>query len=48
MKGFSTNWKSFADIKGMAVSENKAEYFTTKGTIIFLRKENCMYQVRIV
>ncbi|KAK2145994.1 hypothetical protein LSH36_641g01037 [Paralvinella palmiformis] len=42
--GFSTNWKSFADIKGMAVSENKAEYFTTKGTIIFLRKENCMYQ----
>ena len=43
--GFSTNWKSFADVKGMAISENKAEYFTTKGTIIFLRKENCMYQV---
>lgn len=42
--GMNTNWKSFAEVKGMAISDNKAEYFTTKGTVIFLRKENCMYQ----
>ena len=26
----------------------QADYFTTKGTIIFLRKENCMYMVSFV
>ncbi|XP_076452897.1 replication protein A 70 kDa DNA-binding subunit-like isoform X2 [Babylonia areolata] len=43
--GGSTNWKTF----GQAVSENlghgdKADYYTTKATIMVMKKENCMYQ----
>ena len=41
-----TNWKTF----GQVVSENlghgeKADYFTTKATLMHLKKDNCMYQV---
>lgn len=45
--GSSTNWKCFAEIKNENIGNGeKADYFTSKGTIIFLRKENCMYRVR--
>ncbi|XP_061197079.1 replication protein A 70 kDa DNA-binding subunit-like isoform X2 [Saccostrea echinata] len=42
--GGSTNWKSFAEIKSENIGADKPEYFTTKATVLFLRKENCMYQ----
>ena len=41
----TTNWKCFAEIKSENVGADKPEYFTTKATVLFLRKENCMYQV---
>ena len=45
--GFSTNWKCFSEIKNENIGNGeKADYFTSKGTVIFLRKENCMYKVR--
>lgn len=42
--GFDTNWKTFAQV----VSENlghgdKPDYFTTKATVMVLKKDNCMY-----
>ena len=42
----ATNWKTF----GQVISENlgqgeKADYFTTKATLMLLKKDNCMYQV---
>lgn len=40
-----TNWKTFAEVKAQNIGQDKADYFTTKGTVVFLRKENCMYQV---
>ncbi len=42
--GFSTNWKTFAEVKSENIGVEKADYFTTKGTIVFLKKDNCMYQ----
>ena len=44
--GGGSNWKTF----GQVVSENlghgdKADYFTTKATLMVLKKDNCMYQV---
>ncbi|CAH1800586.1 unnamed protein product [Owenia fusiformis] len=42
--GHSANWKNFSQV----VSENlghgdKADYFTSKATVMFLKRENCMY-----
>lgn len=41
--GASTNWKMFADVKAQNLGQEKAEYFTSKGTVVFMKKENCMY-----
>ncbi|XP_066303050.1 replication protein A 70 kDa DNA-binding subunit-like isoform X1 [Branchiostoma lanceolatum] len=43
--GRPTNWKSFQQVKdeGLGMGE-KPDYFTTKGTIVFMKKENSMYQ----
>ena len=42
----STNWKSFGQVKSENIGQgDKPDYFTSKGTVIFLRKENCMYMV---
>ncbi|KAI0216920.1 Replication protein A 70 kDa DNA-binding subunit [Lamellibrachia satsuma] len=41
--GFATNWKTFADVKKENLGQDKPDYFTTKATIVFLKKENCMY-----
>jgi replication factor A1 len=40
-----TNWKTFADVKAQNLGQDKAEFFTSKGTIVFMKKENCMYMV---
>ena len=45
MLGFATNWKTFADVKKENLGQDKPDYFTTKATIVFLKKENCMYMV---
>jgi len=43
--GYSTNWKNFGQCKTEELGAGgKADYYTTKGTIVFLKKENCMYQ----
>ncbi|CAG5127182.1 unnamed protein product [Candidula unifasciata] len=43
--GQSTNWKNFLQVKTENLGQGeKADYFTAKATIIFVRKENCMYQ----
>ncbi|XP_060067506.1 replication protein A 70 kDa DNA-binding subunit-like [Ylistrum balloti] len=43
--GSGTNWMTFADVKSQNIGGGeKADYFTSKGTVIFLRKENCMYK----
>ncbi|XP_072044215.1 replication protein A 70 kDa DNA-binding subunit-like isoform X2 [Amphiura filiformis] len=42
--GGGTNWLSLAEVRNQNLGQGeKADYFTTKGTVIFLRKENCMY-----
>jgi len=41
----TTNWKTFADVKAQNLGHEKAEYFTVKGTVVFMKKENCMYTV---
>ena len=46
-EGGSTNWKTFADVKAQNLGQEKAEYFTAKGTIVFMKKENCMYTVSV-
>lgn len=40
---YSTNWKTFAEVKGQNIGQDKAEYFTSKGTVVYLKKENSMY-----
>ena len=45
--GYSTNWKTFGELKGQSLSGDKADYFTAKGTIMFLKKDNCMYMVSV-
>lgn len=43
--GSGTNWMTFADVRSQNIGGGeKADYFTSKGTLIFLRKENCMYR----
>ena len=48
--GSSTNWKCFAVFKNdNSIGQGeKADYFTSKATVIFMRKENSMYKVSII
>jgi len=46
-EGSSTNWKVFGEVKAQNLGQEKAEYFTSKGTVVFMRKENCMYTVSV-
>lgn len=42
--GSGTNWKTFGQLKNENIGQgDKPDYFTSKGTVIFLRKENSMY-----
>ena len=43
--GHTTNWKTFAEVKGEPPQGDQAVYYTAKATIVFLKKDNCMYQV---
>ncbi|XP_052800689.1 replication protein A 70 kDa DNA-binding subunit-like [Mya arenaria] len=42
--GGSTNWKLLGQLKNENIGQDKADYFTSRGTVVFLRKENSMYQ----
>lgn len=43
--GGNTNWKTLAEVKSENLGHGeKADYFTSVSTIVYLRKENCMYQ----
>ncbi|XP_032360388.1 replication protein A 70 kDa DNA-binding subunit isoform X1 [Etheostoma spectabile] len=43
--GGLTNWKTLADVKTEHLGHgDKADYYTCIATIVYLRKENCLYQ----
>ncbi|XP_017688122.1 PREDICTED: replication protein A 70 kDa DNA-binding subunit [Lepidothrix coronata] len=43
--GANTNWKTLFEAKSENLGQgDKADYFSCVGTIVHLRKENCMYQ----
>ncbi|KAM6463199.1 replication protein A 70 kDa DNA-binding subunit isoform 2-T2 [Liasis olivaceus] len=43
--GGSTNWKTLHEAKSENLGQgDKADYFSCVGTVVYLRKENCMYQ----
>uniref|UniRef100_A0A8C3M292 Replication protein A subunit n=1 Tax=Chrysolophus pictus TaxID=9089 RepID=A0A8C3M292_CHRPC len=43
--GVNTNWKTLYEAKSERLGQgDKADYFSCVGTIVHLRKENCMYQ----
>ncbi|XP_061538402.1 replication protein A 70 kDa DNA-binding subunit isoform X1 [Phycodurus eques] len=43
--GGNTNWKTLSDVKTEHLGHGeKADYYTCIGTIVYLRKENCLYQ----
>ncbi|XP_053362671.1 replication protein A 70 kDa DNA-binding subunit [Clarias gariepinus] len=43
--GGPTNWKTLADVKNEHLGHgDKADYFTCIATIVYMRKENCLYQ----
>uniref|UniRef100_A0A8C5MQF7 Replication protein A subunit n=1 Tax=Leptobrachium leishanense TaxID=445787 RepID=A0A8C5MQF7_9ANUR len=45
MGGGNTNWKSLLEAKNENLGHgDKADYYSSVATIVFLRKENCLYQ----
>ncbi|XP_071383235.1 replication protein A 70 kDa DNA-binding subunit isoform X2 [Centroberyx affinis] len=43
--GGNTNWKTLGDVKTEHLGHgDKADYFSCIATIVYLRKENCLYQ----
>ncbi|XP_078080799.1 replication protein A 70 kDa DNA-binding subunit [Mustelus asterias] len=43
--GGSANWKMLLEVKNENLGHgDKADYYTTVGTVVYLKKENCMYQ----
>ncbi|KAM6932268.1 replication protein A 70 kDa DNA-binding subunit isoform 2-T2 [Lycodopsis pacificus] len=43
--GGNTNWKTLSDVKTENLGHgDKADYYTCIATIVYLRKENCLYQ----
>jgi len=41
----NTNWKTLADVKTEHLGHgDKADYFSCTATIVYLKKENCLYQ----
>ncbi|XP_059004156.1 replication protein A 70 kDa DNA-binding subunit isoform X2 [Mustela lutreola] len=43
--GINTNWKTLYEAKSENLGHgDKADYFSSVATIVYLRKENCMYQ----
>ncbi|NXL47901.1 RFA1 protein, partial [Podilymbus podiceps] len=45
VSGANTNWKTLYEAKSENLGQgDKADYFSCVGTVVHLRKENCMYQ----
>nr|XP_033778336.1 replication protein A 70 kDa DNA-binding subunit [Geotrypetes seraphini]XP_033778337.1 replication protein A 70 kDa DNA-binding subunit [Geotrypetes seraphini] len=45
VSGGNTNWKTLRDVKSENLGHgDKADYFTSVATIVYFRKENCLYQ----
>lgn len=45
LAGGNTNWKTLYEVKSENLGQgDKADYFSSVATVVFLRKENCMYQ----
>uniref|UniRef100_A0A8C7Z114 Replication protein A subunit n=1 Tax=Oryzias sinensis TaxID=183150 RepID=A0A8C7Z114_9TELE len=43
--GGSTNWKTLSDVKNEHLGHGeKADYYSCIATVVYLRKENCLYQ----
>ncbi|KAL3970941.1 actin, alpha cardiac muscle [Sarotherodon galilaeus] len=43
--GLNVNWKTLSDIKNEDMGHGeKAQYFSCVATVLFIRKENCLYQ----
>ncbi|KAM4842902.1 replication protein A 70 kDa DNA-binding subunit [Thomomys bottae] len=43
--GSTTNWKTLNEVKLENLGQgDKADYFSSVATVVYLRKENCMYQ----
>uniref|UniRef100_A0A8C7XDA4 Replication protein A subunit n=1 Tax=Oryzias sinensis TaxID=183150 RepID=A0A8C7XDA4_9TELE len=43
--GSRMNWKTLSDVKNENMGhEEKAEYFSCLATVVYMRKENCLYQ----
>ncbi|XP_031823656.1 replication protein A 70 kDa DNA-binding subunit [Sarcophilus harrisii] len=43
--GSNANWKTLYDVKSENLGQgDKADYFSCVATVVYLRKENCMYQ----
>ncbi|XP_043910811.1 replication protein A 70 kDa DNA-binding subunit [Protopterus annectens] len=43
--GGNTNWKTLLEVKNENLGHgDKADYYSCIGTVVYLRKENCMYQ----
>uniref|UniRef100_A0A8C8S6D7 Replication protein A subunit n=1 Tax=Pelusios castaneus TaxID=367368 RepID=A0A8C8S6D7_9SAUR len=43
--GGNTNWKTLHEAKSENLGQgDKADYFSCVGTVVFMRKDNCMYQ----
>uniref|UniRef100_A0A8C5K1B2 Replication protein A subunit n=1 Tax=Jaculus jaculus TaxID=51337 RepID=A0A8C5K1B2_JACJA len=43
--GSNTNWKTLYEVKSENLGQgDKADYFSSVATVVYLRKDNCMYQ----
>uniref|UniRef100_A0A3B5A3W3 Replication protein A subunit n=1 Tax=Stegastes partitus TaxID=144197 RepID=A0A3B5A3W3_9TELE len=43
--GSKTNWKMLSDVKSESMGHGeKADYFSCVATVVYIRKENCLYQ----
>ncbi|XP_068456650.1 replication protein A 70 kDa DNA-binding subunit-like isoform X2 [Clinocottus analis] len=43
--GARTNWKTLSDVKNEELGQGeKADYFSCIATVLYIRKENCLYQ----
>ncbi|XP_030778490.1 replication protein A 70 kDa DNA-binding subunit [Rhinopithecus roxellana] len=43
--GVNTNWKTLYEVKSENLGQgDKPDYFSSVATVVYLRKENCMYQ----
>lgn len=47
LSGSNSNYKNFGSVKTENLGHGeKPDYFSNKATVVFMKKENCMYKVR--